>query len=145
MNNLESICRPVFGHGWQSKLARYAGVNPRTVRRWITGEITLPDWMEPLLDRLAPSLPDRFIIGVGASGNEYIVHTHFPRFICQIGRESWISGITYKTKDGKLLHSFVWLDKCPESTSTETVLMRNLTLSGILNLIDDELKYHESR
>lgn len=130
MHNLESICRPVFGHGWQSKLARYAGVNPRTVRRWITGELTLPDWMTPLLNRLSPSLPDRFVIGGGASGNEYIVHTHFPRFICQIGVESGISGITYETRDGDLLHSFVWIDKCPD----------NASLAGILALVDDELE-----
>jgi len=25
---LESICRPVFGHGWKTTLAKYVGVNP---------------------------------------------------------------------------------------------------------------------
>jgi hypothetical protein len=130
MNKLESICKPVFGHGWQTKLAKYAGVNPRTVRRWITGELTLPEWMDPLLARFSPSLPDSFIIGEGRSGIEYIAHTHFPRFICHVGGEVNISGVTYETRGGEKLHSFVWLDMIPDEQ----------TLSGILALVDDELK-----
>lgn len=32
----------LFGGGWQSRIAREVGVNPRTVRRWVSGESAVP-------------------------------------------------------------------------------------------------------
>lgn len=39
---LHKLAEQVFGAGWQSKLARHIKTNPRTVRRWVSGEIEVP-------------------------------------------------------------------------------------------------------
>lgn len=39
---LHKLAEDVFGAGWQSKLARHIDANPRTVRRWVSGEIPVP-------------------------------------------------------------------------------------------------------
>lgn len=42
LNELHKLSEKVFGTGWQSKLARHIDTNPRTVRRWVSGEIPVP-------------------------------------------------------------------------------------------------------
>jgi len=37
-DELRSIGEAAFGPRWQSKLARFLPANPRTVRRWLSGE-----------------------------------------------------------------------------------------------------------
>lgn len=39
---LHKLGEQVFGAGWQSKLARHIDTNPRTVRRWASGDIPVP-------------------------------------------------------------------------------------------------------
>lgn len=39
---LHRLAERLFGTGWQSKLARHIETNPRTVRRWASGEIPVP-------------------------------------------------------------------------------------------------------
>lgn len=39
---LHKLAEKVFGAGWQSKLARHIETNPRTVRRWASGDIPTP-------------------------------------------------------------------------------------------------------
>lgn len=40
--SLNKLAKKVFGAGWQSKLARHIDANPRTVRRWVSGDIPVP-------------------------------------------------------------------------------------------------------
>lgn len=37
------LSESIFGWGWQSKLARTFKINPRTVRRWATGGVKIPE------------------------------------------------------------------------------------------------------
>ncbi len=46
---LKETCLEQFGAGWQSKLARFLEVNPRTVRRWAAGEWPVPTKVALLL------------------------------------------------------------------------------------------------
>lgn len=39
----------LMGRGWQTRLANALGVNPRTVRRWASGEIPVPPWVRVAL------------------------------------------------------------------------------------------------
>ncbi|OWK42407.1 hypothetical protein [Fimbriiglobus ruber] len=36
------ICEAIYGAGWQSKLARDLVREPRTIRRWKSGESPIP-------------------------------------------------------------------------------------------------------
>jgi hypothetical protein len=47
---LNRIGTALFGGYWQTQLADALGVNPRTVRRWVSGELPIPDLREELLD-----------------------------------------------------------------------------------------------
>ena len=44
-----AACLARFGYGWQSKFARWAKINPRTVRKWVAGENPIPGWVAVLL------------------------------------------------------------------------------------------------
>ncbi len=52
---LRTLCETIYGKGWQTKLARslHRGdgktVNPRTVRRWVSGEVAVPAGVAALL------------------------------------------------------------------------------------------------
>lgn len=35
----------VFGRGWQSALARHFSINSRTVRKYVAGDLPVPDWL----------------------------------------------------------------------------------------------------
>jgi len=39
---LHKLAEEVFGMGWQTKLAHHIDANPRTVRRWVSGDIPVP-------------------------------------------------------------------------------------------------------
>ena len=41
--NLQRIGKRLFGHDWQSPLARHLGKHRITVWRWATGRVAIPD------------------------------------------------------------------------------------------------------
>lgn len=49
---LQQVGTELFGPRWQSALARYVGKAPRTVRRWVAGDVPVPDWAERQLLQL---------------------------------------------------------------------------------------------
>lgn len=55
---LESLCRPLFGYGWKSRLAEALGINRKSVSRWIAND-EVPDWAAERVRELAgrPALP----------------------------------------------------------------------------------------
>ena len=123
-----AVALALYGHEWQSPLARALGVTPRTVRRWASGESPLPGWLEEKLTGLAgardtgPLIRDEWIIGEGRDGRRYIVHQAAPRFTARIvpvgeGGEiepdeaaaDLLSGIAY-SNDDVVLAEFQWRD-----------------------------------
>lgn len=46
---LEKRAAALFGKNWQTALARKAGIEARTVRRWKAGDRQIPDWLDALL------------------------------------------------------------------------------------------------
>ena len=42
-SEMRGIGHELFGDHWQGTLARALDVNPRTIRRWASGEIEIPD------------------------------------------------------------------------------------------------------
>ena len=42
-DELREIGRQLYGELWQSPLARNAGVDPRTMRRWVAGDRAIPE------------------------------------------------------------------------------------------------------
>lgn len=47
----------IWGEHWQTKLALFLGVNPRTVRRWAAGEIEPKPWLFELLKNKESETP----------------------------------------------------------------------------------------
>lgn len=43
----------LFGHGWQTRLARALGIDPSTVRRWVGGAVPVPPSVEAFLKAVA--------------------------------------------------------------------------------------------
>jgi hypothetical protein len=39
----------IWGPRWQTPLARFLDVDPRTVRRWVSGETKIKPWLDKLL------------------------------------------------------------------------------------------------
>lgn len=119
--------------GWQTKIARRLGVEPRTVRRWLhAGRI--PDWAEKKLADLigmsdrTPWPRDEWLIGeaTGEDGRrrDYIAHLQPPRFVARIvqtdarGRPEpaeepadVVSGTVYDCGDGLLICEIAWIDE----------------------------------
>jgi hypothetical protein len=80
---------------WQSKIAKNLGVNERTIRRWLSGEKPIPDWVDEKLKSVVnfdknPFFSfDEWIVGEAAAARDgkrrrYILHAHFPRFLARI-------------------------------------------------------------
>ena len=46
---LARLGRALYGPGWQSPMARAVGVNPRTVRRWASGDCPISAPAERLI------------------------------------------------------------------------------------------------
>lgn len=129
----------LYGHGWQSALARALDVNIKTVQRWANGAVDLNknEWLLGKLAELtgskeavnAAEFPrDEWIIGDGARKDldgaraEYIIHTKFPRFIARIVDESGdapeqaadtLTGVVYALDENTVLCEFVWHDRPP--------------------------------
>jgi hypothetical protein len=47
---LNRIGTALYGGYWQTQLADALGVNQRTVRRWVAGDLPIPDLRSELLD-----------------------------------------------------------------------------------------------
>lgn len=129
----------LYGHGWQSALARALDVNVKTVGRWASGSTPIDknEWLMGRLAELTGSTEavnkaefprDAWIIGDGAGKDldgaraEYIVHTKFPRFIARIVDESGeapeqeadtLTGVVYALDENTVLCEFVWHDRPP--------------------------------
>lgn len=122
----------LYGHDWQSPLARALGVTPRSVRRWASGEVPVPPWMAEKLTGLAGghktriTCRDEWIIGEGRDGRRYIVHQAAPGFTARIvpvddegepepneAEADISSGVVY-SNDDVLLCEVVWRDAPPQ-------------------------------
>lgn len=74
---------------WQKKIAKVLGVNPRTVQRWKNGENLIPKNVAKEFEALIGA--DKFVTtrspwlsGKDSSNREYVIHTHYPRFIARV-------------------------------------------------------------
>lgn len=123
----------LFGHEWQSPLARALKVNARAVRFWVSGERQIPSGIEaeiatlmgardPLdLDTAFPR--DEWIVGDGiplpdGARREYVIHMRRPRFVARVADydadpdADRASGIVYGSADYSLCE-IVWIDPAP--------------------------------
>lgn len=74
---------------WQIKIAQVLGVNVRTVQRWRTGEKPIPPEISGEFEKLIGG--DKFVTtrspwlsGKDHADREYVIHTHYPRFIARV-------------------------------------------------------------
>lgn len=49
---LRARLAPLLGPTWQAKLARAIGVNVRSVRKWVSGKLPVPEHVEALVELL---------------------------------------------------------------------------------------------
>lgn len=72
-DDLTTICRALYGTGWQSALAHDLGISNRTVRRWVAGQNPVPEWVFEALEirqeaqarmREKPRRPGRTVRGL---------------------------------------------------------------------------------
>lgn len=42
-NELSRLAEGLYGRGWQTRLAEALGVDPSTVRRWVSGAVPVPN------------------------------------------------------------------------------------------------------
>lgn len=49
---LARLGRIIYGANWQTSLAREANLNPRTIRRYASGELSIPPEICHIYDRL---------------------------------------------------------------------------------------------
>lgn len=131
-HELETFGRALFGDQWQTPLARSLGMNDAAqVRKWLSGARSIPDHAARRIRTMANL--DEFIVGGGASGREYIIHTLPPRFVATVhvagaddalGTDD-IGGLTYACSDDEsVLCEFIWWDKPATGDDLMTLLRR---------------------
>jgi len=143
---LRALALAIWGHRWQGPLARALAVNPRTVRRWASGDVPVPDRVEEELRRVVgadkrnfPWPRDEWIVGDGmpdAQGRrrEYLVHTLAPRFVARVVAvdddglphpdeepADLLSGIVWSSGD-TVLCEITWIDPPPAMTELRALL-----------------------
>lgn len=132
-DELRAIGAALYGAEWQSPLARALGVNPRTIRKLVSGEMRVSATLEAAIraltgatdpDALDVMRPrDAWIVGEGperADGAriEYLVHARRPRFIARVAADDGDTdadrgtGVTY-SGDGYVLCEIAWIDAPP--------------------------------
>ena len=106
----------------QGELARRIGISARHVRRLVAEDSDgVPDHLVPaVLQALAGAPDDSWIFGDGdATGGEYAVHLHQPRFVARLVVEDdaddastadLLSGLTLSLGDGLVLCQIRWID-----------------------------------
>ncbi len=110
----------MFGSGWQTRLARFLGVNTRTVRRWALGEYPVPAWVLDKL-KIPAGYPEtdtpEWIVGcsAGYGDREWLIHTTAPQFVAEVvDIYDWVSGWSYDLGNGDQLCRFQWTSSRPE-------------------------------
>lgn len=143
--DFKRICEAALGKGWQTKLAKLLDINPRTVRRWSSGDCLLPHWVKERVVRMDSRLSDEWIVGDGTKDcKEYLVHTVYPMFICKVActeeeiEKASIKGITYDGNSG-FFHSFDWIDR-PPLTEEDLIKLLQEADNAILSLPIDYIK-----
>lgn len=132
---LRAIGSALYGAEWQSPLARALGINARTVRKLVAGEMRVSPALQAAIraltgatdpDALDVMRPrDEWILGDGAEREdgtriEYLVHARRPRFVARIAADDIEAdtdadrgaGVTY-TGDGYTLCEVAWIDPPP--------------------------------
>jgi len=116
IEEFRAICIARFGEGWQTKLALSLGVNPRTVRRWSSGDVPIPPAVAAQLGArpaIAQGYPDEWLIAADPDEQrEYVIHLASPRFIGMILDEEMAEGVTLALRD-EIVGRITWIDPPP--------------------------------
>lgn len=143
----------LYGHGWQTALARALDVNTRTVRRWASGETPVPEAVWDELHKVAgtderglPTWPrDEWMVAESPSGRGYVIHARHPRFIARIvetdpdsgaaipdeGEVDQSTGIVYQAAEDLDLCEIVWLDPPPSGSVLTQLLERAADIATV--------------
>lgn len=124
-----AICLSRYGYGWQTRLANEISVNPRTVRRWASGEMEVPPAVAAAIQArpaIAIDYPDEWILADSAASaeeeREYLVHLHTPRFVGIVADDDAISsGITLALRDETII-DITWIDPPPTGADMKKLL-----------------------
>lgn len=106
-----------YGNGWQSKLARDLDVNPRTVRRWAAGDVSVPLNVQMHLGGnppIARDYPDEWLVASDPNEErEYVIHLAPPRFVGLIDDpDTPGDGVVLALRD-EAVSSITWIDPPP--------------------------------
>ena len=116
LEEFRSVCVVRYGKGWQTKLAHHLGVNPRTVRRWASGEVPVPPAVSAQLGArpaIAQEYPDEWLIASDPDEQrEYVIHLATPRFVGMILDEEMDEGLTLELRD-EMVGRITWIDPPP--------------------------------
>lgn len=114
---LSAICIARYGEHWQTKLAHSLGINPRTVRRWASGDVSVPPAVAAQLGArpaIAQDYPDDWLVASDPDEErEYVIHLACPRFIGMIlAEDEIVEGTTFALRDETIGH-ITWIDPPP--------------------------------
>lgn len=139
---LAAMCLAIWGHNWQGPLARALNVNDRTIRRWASGEVPIPDRVETELRRVIGADErtemhwprDEWIVQREDGRRMYVVHTLSPRFIARAvecdedghpvpeeGEADVLTGVVYASGD-IVLCEVMWIDSPPAMQEIQKIM-----------------------
>lgn len=75
---------------------------------------------------------ERWILGQGESGRQYVIHTHSPRFIAElfVAGEEPLGGISLVLPDsGEIASNIAWIDPVPDET--ELIILRKMMADAL--------------
>lgn len=121
--------------GWQTKIARRLGKEPRTIRRWVAGDYPIPDDVAAAMVELAGKVDTsavwprgEWLVGEDEAGRALVYHMQHPRFVARVvaldaggepeddeGVADVVSGLVYVASgdnDGEIvLCEIDWIDE----------------------------------
>ena len=139
---LAAMCLAIWGHKWQNALARALKINDRTVRRWASGDVPIPESVERDIRRiLGADDPiekhwprDEWIMQREEGRRVYVVHTLAPRFIARAvecdedgvplleeGEADVLTGVVYASGDF-MLCEIAWIDAPPGTNEIRLIM-----------------------
>lgn len=139
---LAAMCLAIWGPTWQGPLARALKVNDRTVRRWASGDVPIPESVESDIRRIlgvderteAHWPRDEWIVQREEGRRVYVVHTIMPRFIARAvecdedgtpvpeeGEADVLTGVVYDSGD-IVLCEVAWIDAPPGLNEIEQLM-----------------------
>lgn len=106
--------------GWQAKIARELGVQPRSVRRWMSEDAPIPDEIAERLHSMRREAEEKisfprgeWLVGYDDESRRMIAHLQHPRFTCRVIMCEPDGSVAEEDEPANILSGVTYVDADP--------------------------------